>query len=1268
MSKFSVKRAILFALVFFGLSSVPLFAQGDRGVINGRVTDKEGGGIPSADVQAINEATNVVLKTKSDGAGGYVFPSVIPGKYTIMVAMSGFSGFREDHVQVDLGTPKQIDVTMKVGNVDTTVTVNGQSQLLNYDSADLGIVIEEKSMTDLPLIYGNAFTLENLAPGVTLSGVNPNIHVYDSGTANVSINGSMYNSIDYKLDGAADNRIRATAFTPNTESISQYRLATSSYDASQGHASGGFTNVQVKSGTDRYHGSVFVYYQNPNINANNWTLQPTTQVKPQFLREGFSFGGPILKGKLFFFTGFEHSSQTNPNNGVDNVPTQAQIAGDFSALYALDSTSNVSNVCGSTPAVINVTPNAYQLFDPRTSNGSLQRNCIPGNNVAKYLGGIDPVAANVLKFYPAANGGSAAIGTYAFGVPNSDQYTGAVARLDYAINPQQQMYMHLVRSSRFSTPGEVFAPVSTSYLDYENYGVALGHTVALSSTVVLSTVLGYTRFTDYNYNPSEGKVSPTTIGMPAYLVNGLPHSANQYPRFDLTQYTSINQSSDFFNTDDVWLGNVSLSKQLAKHFLRAGVEYRRYITAGQGGGTENGDYSSSGNDATQAYGTNASALAGGGAGFSIAELEMGILTGGTQNQNSDYLTRSDYYSAYFQDDWRASRQLTLNLGLRWEHETPMEELNGKEIVSFNFDAVNETTQAAAASYISSGEGAYVSSTASSGLVGGPATITPTGGAIFANTDGHGLAAYQAPKWDFSPRVGFAYAISPKTVIRGGFGMFFDSILLYDISGSNSGSTTTITLPQQGYSSTSTVIGPAYGANSVQISSTLDNPFPAGLSPATGNTAGVNTAIGQDIQFLPPHPHTPYNERWSFGLQQQFGQFVVQANYVGNHGVHTPTVQAQAGLNYGGRDFNGVPTQYYSTVQGGYDLNENGIMGTQLASPFANLYTGTSSYLGTSSVAIGLPQLLRPRPEFGRINAYSFDGQAIYHSVQLQVQRRFTKGFSTTQAFTWSKSLDATTFLNPGDAKPWYGISASDRPLRYSTSVIYQLPWGRDRRWLSHNHGIVSQIVGGWQVQGVYQIQSGAPLNMGNDVYYGANVDDSHWSRAQYKSTQVLQTSSKNAQGGFWFNPSNWLVGTSAAGPLGVHPSGLIPNSHLIASPAAPSSTGAGNPLCPFAKYVSGTPSTYFCSTEEPGAYQLRTAPIRYSHLRADHLNQADVGLQREFQVSKLGTLQLRMEAVNVLNHPVYSAPSTDPTNSLFDQITTQANASRVFQFAGFFRF
>jgi hypothetical protein len=285
-------------------------------------------------------------------------------------------------------------------------------------------------------------------------------------------------------------------------------------------------------------------------------------------------------------------------------------------------------------------------------------------------------------------------------------------------------------------------------------------------------------------------------------------------------------------------------------------------------------------------------------------------------------------------------------------------------------------------------------------------------------------------------------------------------------------------------------------------------------------------------------------------------------------------------------------------------------------------------------------LLRPRPEFGRINAYEMNGTSIYHAAQVFLQRRFTQGLSTTAAFTWSRSLDALYYLNPGDPQPWYGTSMNDRPLRFSASGIYQLPWGRGRRWLSSSRDVVAQVVGGWQVQGIYQVQSGQPLTFtGNDIYYGTNPGDAHWSRSQYKSTVKLGS----GLGGYWFNPANFLTSQSS-----------VPGVHTVTCPA----------------YNANTPTlNTFCPDAFPGTYQIRTFAPRYNTLRADRLNQLDLGIQRQFQVVEWGTLQFRAEAINALNHPVYSAPaSMDPTNSQFGQITSQANQPRVFQFAGFFRF
>ncbi|MFC6647468.1 carboxypeptidase regulatory-like domain-containing protein [Granulicella cerasi] len=1209
-----------------------MHAQGDRGALLGRVTDKNGAVVSGATVTITNEETGVVTSTTSNDAGDYNVPPMIAGRYTVQVSAPGFEGFKAQHVVVDVGTRIQVDASLLVGSAKSEVTVEADAQTLNTTNAELGMTIEQKSITDLPLIYGNPFALEFLTPGITISGVNPNIHVYDSGTATVSVNGSSLNSLDYKLDGAPDNRVRYSAFTPSTEFVSQYRVSTATYDATQGHSSGGFVNTQTKAGTNRLHGSLFAYYQNPKINANSW--QPVTDAnktnsKPTFVREGFGVGGPLLRDKLFFFGGYEHSRQGTPNPTQLSVPTLAERGGDFSALLGQDTTAGATQ-CGTTSTTLTGTVNKYQLFDPFSTAGTTGvRKCLVGNKVAS----VSPIATALFKYYPNPNAGSANsdVNNYYYAGVEPDNYYAVLGRFDYTIDQRQNMYLRLLTSHRQQKKNMWFGSVSGTSLDYENRGVAFGYTIALTPATAISAILSYTRFTTNSAPLDQGQVSPTTIGMPSYLVDGLPTSAQSLPRIDLTGYTSASTATGAASEDDIWMGNVSVSTQKGKHLLRYGGEYRRYLTNGVSSSGEQGAYKVDGNWMTQTYSTKNSV---GSLGYSVAMLEEGLLTSGSQTQNSDFAVRSDYYAGFLQDDWRLTSKLTVNVGLRWEYETPMAERNGKEAVYFNTTATNSATSAASI---------YATKTAGTNALL-PASINPLGGFVFANTNGYGKNPYNSPINQYSPRVGFAYAADSKTVLRGGYGIFFDSLNSYYMSGGNTGSTTTFLVPQQGYSQVTNVTAPSYNTKTATqtITSTLANPFPGGLTAVTGNTLGTSTALGQNVQFLQSNPHTPYNQRWSFGVQRQFGQFIASIDYVGNHGVHLPVGQSSSGTNSGGREYNAVYRQNLSTVQNAYDYGNNTALTQTVTNPFYGILpSGAVNNLGSSTTYVY--NFLRPFAEYGSVNAYTTDGMSMYHSLQAMVQKRFSSGLSMTAAFTWSRTTDATTFLNTSDTKPWYGVSANDRPLRLATSAIYMLPWGHGRKWLGDSRGIVAQIVGGWQVQGVYQIQSGAPLTFtGNDPYYGGdNPGNSHWSRSDYKNS-IGKNASYAAQG-YWFNTSNWLQSAS--------------NTSAKNQAVTCSTTS-----------VTYNAATGICSLAFPGSYQIRTSALRYNTLRADNLNQMDVGLQRQFGVYKFGTLQFRAEAINVLNHPVYTAPSTDPTATTFGLISSQANQPRVYQFSGFFRF
>jgi hypothetical protein len=1207
------------------------WGQVERGGITGKVTDSTGAILGAATVTIKNEDTGVTSTAKTNDSGDFLFTDLNPGKYTVVVTMPGFQKVETDHVQVDVGSRVKNDAQLPVGTTEQSVTVQAGAQQLNYNSGGLGMVIEQKAITDLPLIYGNPFALEFLAPGITISGVNPNIHVYDSSSATVSVNGSALNALDYKLDGAPDNRVRFSAFTPSTEFISQYKLDTSTYDASQGHSSGGFVNTQLKSGTNRIHGSVFAYYQNPKINANTWVDSPTAQqAKPTFVREGADAGGPLWKDRAFWFAGYEHSRQGTPNPQTLTVPTVAERNGDFSALLGLG--TGTTCAAGATPTAIPTGANPYQIFSPytaiptTTTATTYNRLCIPGNIIPKSQ--INPIAAADLAMYPLPNAVGKADGenNFFYAGVEPDNYNAEILRLDGTISQRQNAYLHLIRSSRVQlNKNNYFPPISGTTLDYENRGVALGHVFIVNPNIVATTVLSYTRFTTQSLPGALNTITPTSEGFPAYTTTNQNMFANSAPRIDLTTYTSATTASGVQSFDDIYLGSFSLSQTKGPFFLRYGMEYRRYLTNGLSGTTEQGQYGSTGS-LTSATSSVTPAT---GIGLAVAQLELGALSSGSQNQNSDFAIRSDYYAGYFQNDWRATSKLTLNMGLRWEYETPDVERNNKQAVAFNFNAANSTTTAAATTFASKVAG-------TNALL--PSSISPTGGLVFAGVNGAGKNPYNSPIYDFLPRVGFAYAALPNTVLRGGFGIFFDSLNSEYLSGGNNGSTTTFLIPQQGFSATSSVSAPTFtnngnGTGTLNYTSTLSNPFPSGLTPITGNSLGTSTALGQNVQFLLPNPHTPYNERFSVGIQHQFGQWVGSIDYVGNHGVHQPVQQITQGTNTGGEEFNNVPAQYYSKIANGYDYTENTAINntSSVVNPFYGLIpSGAVNNLSSSKLTVA--QLLRPRPEFASINALSFNGNSIYNSLQGELQRRFSNGLEFTAAYTWSRTLDATTYLNPTDTAPWYGVSANDRPQRLAMSGIYELPFGRGRRFFANSNKIVAQVIGGWQMQGVYQIQSGAPITFTtNPTFLANNGGDAHFTRSQYK-----QSIATNGTGtGNWFNTADFV---SINGTKGT------PDYLLSCGTAA------------------------YCATQLPGTYQIRTFPLRFNTLRADNLNQFDAGVQREFKLWELGTLQFRGEAINLLNHPVYSAPAVNPSTATFGQIVSQANQPRVYQFAGFFRF
>jgi hypothetical protein len=1201
-------------IVLSAISPVFLIAQADRGGITGRITDNTGAVIPETPITLRNEDTGVVETAVTNSAGVYTFQNLNPGSYTLTIKRSGFRNVERTHTVVDVNQVNQQDVSLEIGTASNTIEVTTGVQQLQTTSASVGLVVEQRSIQELPLVYGNPFTLETLAPGLLVSGVNPNIHSYDSNTATVSVNGSTLNSLEYRLDGAPDNRIRLSAYTPGTEFIGQYKVETASYDATEGHSSGGFVNVSLKSGTNQFHGVAFSSYQNPTLNTNYWHLGPGLPAKAVWLREGGVIGGPIKRDKLFFFTGYEHSRAATPNVQTLTIPSLAERGGNFSELYALD------------PAHAPGSSNIYQLYDPTTGKSVTGGVCGSGKTcvVRQPIAGniikptaISPIAAAALKYYPNPNTtpNSAGGGNFSYAGAEPDYYYAFVVRSDYNINQKQQIFGHYVQSHRLQ-PGKngYFFPVTGTTLTYQNKGMAFGYTYAINPTMVFDAHLTWTRFVNQNVVSSQDTLDATSIGMPAYLVNGLGDNAKSFPRLDITGYQSLNSDSGVLSHDDVTLGSVQLSKLLGNHFLRGGFEYRMYNTNAGITTQSNGRYQNNGSYVATNSTASAQSL-----GFGLAQFEYGLPSSSAITINSDLASRSNFMAEWLQDDWKATPKLTINAGLRFEYEGPNNERNQKANTYFDFNVANPIAAAAQKNY------AAIASTNPNLLPA--ASWTVNGGLRFLgdpSTPLGGHQDYQGQVLNVLPRLGFSYQVEQNTVLRAGFGIFNDSLSTFYLSGGNSGSTTSFLLPQQGFTQSTSVTGTP--DNGLTFTSTLANPFPNGVAQPTGSSLGLQTFNGNAITFQPLNPRTPYNMRWSAGVQHEFGAWLADVSYVGNHGVHLP-IQ---------KEFNAIPAQYLSTYTAGYDADVNQKLTTTVNNPFSGVVPNTATLGSQKTVAVG--QLLRPYPQFTSVSAYVTSGMSIYHSFQASLNRRFSNGASFVSAFTWSKSTDATQYLNPSDARPWYGLSQNDRTFRLATAGIYQLPWGRGRSFLNQG-GIASAIAGGWQVQGVYQVQSGQPLSFNPaslatsgtslPVYLGANPNDSAWGRSGYKKSITTASSAGN-----WFNTANWATTTSKA------TSGQISGVY-------------GN------------------------QYQIRALPIRFDGLRADFLNQFDAAVQRNFSLSRLYeplALQFRVDMINVLNHPVYgsngtnSNPVTDWTNTTFGEVTSQANQPRIYQFEAFVRF
>ena len=1167
-------------------------AQEDRGRISGLITDPTGAVIPHANVTLTNEATKVNVSTIANEEGLYAFPLLVPGLYTVDVKADGFKEYIVNSLRVEVAGNVKADAKLNLGQSAETVTVTAAATTaLRTDDANLGYTIEARSFNDLPELFGNSFTLQLLSPGVTSTSLTADYnHTYEGGSESASVNGAQSGRTEFTLDGAPDTRnggAVTTAYVPSRDFINEFRLITSPYDASASHTSGGSVDGTLKSGGSQFHGGISGSYQHPSLDATQFS-QSTAVVPAYFYhRQSANLGGPILQKKLFFFAGYEHQFNRDPaSTTTQTVPTANEKKGDFSELLALGKTTTSTYTCPSTGTKY-TTPsyNTYQIFNPYSTR--VDPNCpslyvrdpIPGNVITN-VQAMDAVAKKIVNYYPDPNTASTTtLSNFVSSAANRDYYWSMVGRLDYTLSEKQKLFGHYLASRRIQPGKELYFPGASGRTNLlKNKAAVIDYVNNLTNSSLINVRYSATRF--YTSTTMDARTTATQLGINANATAGVPDVASGFPYVNITGYALLGKGDPSFEADTIHDAQMSYSKIYGRHQLKFGAEWRLY-QANQADYTNEKLY-------IQAKGTYmtgpSSTLSASAIGQGLAGIEMGIAESTKETLAARTSNNTTYWAGYAQDDWKVTPELTLNLGVRYEYYGPIVERNGKSITYFDTSVASPIAATAVSNY------AARSNAVEQSLV--PVSAFSVKGGLNFATPHEGL--WNSQHLNFSPRFGFSWNPAPKLVARGGFGIFYQHIGQIAAYGS-----------ALGYSQTTNTT--ATNNNGVTFVATLQNPFPNGLSQPTGNTQGLYQNIGTSIGALyVKDPKTPYSERFSFGLQYALpSDLILEADYVGSMGRHLKVT----------RYVNAIPNSVLSTdktrTQAMNDLNTK--LSASYPNPFNGITVPVSQSLFTSSSISG-NQLVMPYPEFGTISGSDWAGMSNYNALQTTLSKRFSHGYNMSVGYTWSRSLDALSYLNNGDAKPWYGVSNSDYPQVLTTSAIYELPFGKGKFFLSNGNTPrwLNQVVSGFQVQGTYRIQSGQPLSFnsaGSVLKSGKTPADINAASA-HNSTQ-------------WFNTHAFE---------NVQDTATYANTLALVS-------------------------------------NVRTFPLRFNNVRQDYQNMLNLGATKRFKAFQdRMSAEFRCEAVNALNHQVYAAPNTDPSSSIFGQISGPGNFARRLQFNATFSF
>lgn len=1036
---FVAKGSILLAIV--ALLAVACLGQTFYGSLVGTVTDSSGAVIQGAAATLTNTGTGE-RRTSPTGADGiYRFVNLVPGNYKMEVEHAGFKHYTQDQILVNVEATVRADVAMQVGEVTQSFQVTAEAALLQTENASLSQVVTARTVQELPLNGRNVLNLVTMVPGVVPQGSSDGSltgkNVFAAG--NYQIGGGTANQSATLYDGIPMTTTygNLVALVPSQDAVAEFRVQTNNNSAEYGRFTGGVVNMTSKSGNNQFHGDTFEYLRNKVLNANTFFSNRSGLTRPPFVQNQFgsSLGGPIKKDKLFFFFGYEGFRQRAGNTFTDTVPTALMVKGDF---------SDYRNAAGAQIIIYDPLTQCGQYNNPACVTGQPQRSPFPNNviptnrinpvslayvNYPAFSLPTDPGAANTHNFNfnkNAATGG------------NNDQYT---SRGDWYVNDQQRI---LARYTRWKSANLPVNPYGNGFLQGDPYSpegfttdqAILADTYSLSPTTILDVRLGFMRWFYGRIPGHVGTDLPKTFGFPAYMNtidagNGFSNSSTP-PYLAVSGYNFIGGGL-LYSRDNSYTLTASLIKIHGRHTLKFGGEGRRmdinYFQNNQPGGIYTFD-----NLFTAA--TNA----GGGTGGSFASFLLGDAAGGIQ-QIAPFTAGGMRYQGYYANDtFQATQALTLNYGVRWEIPGVYTE-RFNNLATFDPSLINPATAGV--------------------LVNGQ----PVKGAfVLVNTPGHperGLRPEQFKK--FAPRLGIAYRLNDKTVIRTGAGIFYAPANVNFPEG-----------PCQ--SAVNYVINQMVATNNSSVTpvNTLSNAFPNGFVYAPGRNPNFQQRLlgVASVKFPQEHVNYPYTIQWNFTIQHQFpGDLAVEASYVGLKGTN---------LSQGAAQINALPTSLLSMGQ------------AALQQQVPNPLYGLASNGTITQPTVQRGQLLLPYPQYtSGADPGAYMGNSTYDALQAKVEKRFAAGGTLLAAYTFSKVISnvetLTTWLDGptgvAGVQDWYNlrneraISSFDSRTRLTFGYVVDLPFGKGKKLLPGVKGVADKIVSGWGVNGLTTFQDGFPLGL-----------------------------------------------------------------------------------------------------------------------------------------------------------------------------------------------